>query len=84
MSAQRRQRVEGDDAATIMGIALIVIGHRAAAQGSGAWLRTWPVTEIELGLFTTGLFGYVGQRDVDEERLRRVSEVIAGRPGRSA
>jgi hypothetical protein len=67
-----------------MGIALLVIGHRAAAQGSGGMAGTWPVTEIGLGLFTTGLFGYVGQRDVDEERLRRVSEVIAGRPGRSA
>ena len=49
-------------------------------SGVGAWLRTWPVTEIGLGLFTTGLFRYVGQRDVDEERLRRISEVIAGDP----
>jgi hypothetical protein len=31
------------------------------------------VTEIGLGLFTTGLFRYVGQRDVEEERLRRIS-----------
>jgi hypothetical protein len=36
------------------------------------------VTEIGLGLFTTGLFRYVGQPDVEEERLRRLSEVIAG------
>jgi hypothetical protein len=53
-------------------------------RGVGAWLRTWPVTEIGLGLFTTGLFRYVGQRDVEEERLRRISEMIAGRPGRPA
>jgi hypothetical protein len=35
-----------------------------------------------LGLFTTGLFGvllhYVGQRDAEEEQLRRIREVIAG------
>ena len=61
---------------TVTGVALIVLGHWAAAQGSGAWLRTWPVTEIGLGLFTTGLFGvlfhYVGQRDVEEEHLQRI------------
>jgi hypothetical protein len=46
-------------------------------RGVGAWLRTWPVTEIGLGLFTAGLFRYVGQRDVDDERLRRISRVVA-------
>ena len=82
--AQRRQRVEGD-VATLMGIALIVIGHWAAAQGSGGMAadvagdrdRTRPVHHrpVPLG----------GQRDVEEERLRRISEVIAGdRPGRPA
>jgi hypothetical protein len=55
MSAQRRQRVEGD-AATIMGIVLIVIGHWAGRGGAGAWLPMWPVSEIGLGLLTTGLF----------------------------
>src|SRR6476646_10217241 len=78
MSAQRRQRVKGDVSA-IMGFC----PHRHWSRGRGAgevgaWLRTRPVTEIGLGLFTADLFRYVGQRD--EERLRRVSEVIAGDP----
>jgi len=57
-----------------------VLAHWAAIAPSGAWLRTWPVNELGLALFTTGLFGvllqYVGQRDVEEEQLERVRQVI--------
>jgi hypothetical protein len=66
---------------TFLGIALIVLAHWAAVDPSGAWLRTWPVNEFGLGLFTTGLFGvllqYVGQRDAEEEQLDRLRHVIA-------
>jgi hypothetical protein len=70
------------------GIALIVLAHWAAVDPSGAWLRTWPVNEIGLGLFITRLFGvlfhHVGQRDPEEEQIRRLRQVIAddlaGRP----
>jgi hypothetical protein len=66
---------------TCLGIVLIAVAHWAAVAPSGAWLRAWPVNEIGLGLFTTGLFGvvfhYVGQRDAEEEQLRRLRQVIA-------
>jgi hypothetical protein len=66
---------------TFLGIALIVLAHWAAVAPTGAWLRTWPVNEFGLALFTTGLFGvlfhYVGQRDVEEEHLQRIRRVIA-------
>jgi len=73
---------------TFVGVALIVLAHWAAVQANGVWLRSWPVNDIGLGLFTTGLFGvlfqYVGQRDAEEEHLRRLRLVIAddlaGRP----
>jgi hypothetical protein len=65
---------------TLLGIALIVLAHWAAIAPSGVGLRTWPVNELGLALFTTGLFGvllqYVGQRDVEEEQLERVRQVI--------
>ena len=64
-----------------LGIALTVLAHWAAADPAGAWLRTWPVNEVGLGLFSTGLFGvlihYVGQRDAEESHLQRLREVIA-------
>jgi len=67
---------------TFVGIALIALAHWAAVQPSGAWLRNWPVNEIGLGLFTTGLFGvlfqYVGHRDAEEEQVERIRQVIAG------
>jgi hypothetical protein len=48
-------------------------------QATGAWLRSWPVNEVGLGLFTTGLFGvlfrYVGQRDAEEEQIQRIRHV---------
>ena len=67
---------------TFLGIALIVLAHWATVDPSGAaWLRTWPVNEFGLGLFSTGLFGvlfhYVGQRDAEEEQLQRLRQVIA-------
>jgi hypothetical protein len=65
---------------TFVGIALIALAHWAAVVASAAWLRSWPVNDIGLGLFTTGLFGvlfhYVGQRDAEEEQVRRIREVI--------
>jgi hypothetical protein len=73
---------------TAIGMALILLAHWAAIDTAGSWLRTWPVNEIGLGLFTTGLFGvlfqYVGQRDAEEEQIRRLRQAIvddlAGRP----
>jgi hypothetical protein len=66
---------------TFLGITLIALAHWAAVQRSAAWLRSWPVNEIGLGLFTTGLFGvlfqYVGQRDAAEEQIQRIREVIS-------
>jgi len=44
---------------TFVGIALIALAHWAAVVATGAWLRAWPVNDIGLGLFTTGLFGPV-------------------------
>jgi hypothetical protein len=65
---------------TFLGVALIVLAHWSAVDPSGAWLRTWPVNEVGLGLFSTGLFGvlfhYVGQRDVQEDQLQRLRQVI--------
>ena len=65
---------------TFAGTALIALAHWAAVQASGAWLRSWPVNDIGLGLFITGLFGvlfhYVGQRDAEEEHLQRIRRVI--------
>jgi hypothetical protein len=67
---------------SVAGIALIVLARWAAIQTGGAWMRSWPVNEIGLGLFTTGLFGvlfhYVGQRDAEEEQIQRIRQVIAG------
>jgi len=66
---------------TFLGLALIVLAHWAAASATAAWLRDWPLNEVGLGLFMTGLFGvlfqYVGQRDAEEEHVRRLREVIA-------
>ena len=75
-------------ASTLLGATLIVLAHWAAVDPTGAWLRTWPVNELGLGLFTTGLFGvlfhYVGQRDAAEDHIERIRRVIAddlaGRP----
>ena len=66
---------------TFVGVTLIALAHWAAVNPSGAWLRSWPVNEIGLGLFSTGLFGvlfhYVGRRDAEEEQLGRIRHVIA-------
>jgi hypothetical protein len=66
---------------SLVGIALITLAHWAAVDNGGAWLRTWPVNEVGLGLFTAGLFGvlfhYVGQRDAEEEQIQRIRHVIA-------
>jgi hypothetical protein len=66
---------------TFLGITLIAVAHWAAVDPSGAWLRSWPVNEIGLGLFSTGLFGvlfhYVGRREAEEEQLGRIRHVIA-------
>jgi hypothetical protein len=63
-----------------LGLGLIVLAHWASLNESGAWLRSWPVNEIGLGLFTTGLFGvlfqYVGKRDADEDQLQLIRQVI--------
>jgi hypothetical protein len=66
---------------TFLGITLIAVAHWAAVDPSGAWLRSWPVNEIGLGLFSTGLFGvlfhYVGRRDAEEEQIGRIRHVFA-------
>jgi hypothetical protein len=65
---------------TFLGIALIVLARWAAADSTGTWLRPWPVNEVGLGLFSTGLFGvlfdYIGRRDAEEEHLQRLRQVI--------
>jgi hypothetical protein len=67
---------------SVTGIGLILLARWADAQPSAAWLRTWPMNEVGLGLFTTGLFGvlfhYVGYRDAEEEQLQRIRHVISG------
>src|SRR5437762_11623325 len=65
---------------TFVGVALIFLAHWARTSSNGAWLRDWPVNDIGLGLFTTGLFGvlftYVGQRDAKEDNLQQIRQVI--------
>lgn len=66
---------------TVAGAGLIFLAHRDAATQSTSWLSAWPIAELGLGLFTTGLFGvlfqYVGQRDAEEANLERNRQIIA-------
>src|SRR2546423_1594125 len=66
---------------TFAGAALIFLARWVDTSSNGAWLKSWPVNDIGLGLFTTGLFGvlfqYVGQRDAEEDNLQPIRHVIA-------
>src|SRR5689334_3826273 len=65
---------------TFLGVGLIFLARWAETGSEGAWLRTWPVNDIGLGLFTTGLFGvlfqYIGARDAEADAIQRIREVI--------
>ncbi len=66
---------------TFVGVGLIFLAHWGDSSSDGAWLKGWPLNDLGLGLFSTGLFGvlfqYVGQRDAEEGNLQRIRQVIA-------
>jgi hypothetical protein len=48
-------------ASAVVGAALILLAHWAATQPDWAWVQNWPVNDVGLALFTTGLFGVIFQ-----------------------
>src|SRR5262249_1572716 len=65
---------------TAIGTALMSLAHWASTQPGWAWMSSWTVNDLGLGLFTTGLFGvlfqYVGQRDAEENAVQRLRTVL--------
>lgn len=64
---------------TILGVALLLLSHRASLTSVAPWLALLPLSEIGSTLFGSGLivvaFDYINERDADEranERLRKV------------
>lgn len=65
---------------TLVGIALVLGGAWLETQPGWAWLHTWPIRDIGLALFTTGLvvvaFTYVDGKDKEERDAERIGNAV--------
>lgn len=65
---------------TVVGIAMVLGGAWLETQQGWSWLHVWPVRDIGLALFTTGLvvvaFTYVDGKDKEERDAERIGNAV--------